>query len=152
MPITPGSPESSSIASFLEEQPFAPEPSPSEVFDHVVNNVLNIRSTDHPIRLAIRSNFMYNTVTDFQLFTDEQFKDMSYPSNVSTRVLPLLPGASQLLIKFKQFMKVLQKNQGGVLSNRQWLDITHEDFITYIQTPEVLDPDAALVSRSRIHN
>jgi len=142
--VTPGPLESSNVEPSFEEQSSGYEPTPTDVFEHIVNNVLNIPNDDHPIKLAIQANFMYYTVTDFQLFTDEQFRNMTYASSTTHRVLSLLPGASQLLIKFKHFMKVVQKNSpDGILSNRQWLDITHEDFIRYIQTPEVLDPDGS---------
>jgi len=148
--VTPGTSDPLSVEPSFEEGPSGLEPSDSDVFDHVVENILKITRPDHPIKLAIKANFMYMTVTDFQLFTDEQFRDMSYPSSTTSRVLPLLPGASQLLIKFKQFMRLLQKNHGGLLPNSRWLQLTHEDFVRYVQTPELVDPDATFSSSGNV--
>jgi hypothetical protein len=115
----------------------------SQVFTRVLENVLCFSQPTHPVFLSIDYNFLYKTITDFTMFDDDPFKTMKYQAPLSGNMQTIAPSMSPLLLKFKHFMMVLYRNNGiQCLTNSEWMDITHEDFVQFIQLPESLtDPD-----------
>jgi len=115
------------------------------VFDHVLDNLLKLR-VDHPLRLVIPATFPYMEMSAFLIFTDDDFKAMRYndptiPTGSAMRTLPLLPGAANLFIQVREFIRhkcVLSHN--NFPSNPTWLGTTHIEWKYFLARPDLPSP------------
>jgi len=125
--------------SMIEFQPDTSLDEDTIVFDHILNNVLKL-PPNHPLRKVIPVNFPYFNISAYLVFTDDEFKAMRYPdptipTGSATRMLPILPGAANIFIQFREFIRHKFLLNKTFPLNGEWLNLTNQDWHAFLARP-----------------
>jgi len=107
------------------------------VFDHVLDNILKL-APNHPLRQIIPANFPYHNISAFLVFSDADYKQMTYPDvslrpGGAARMKPILPGAANIFCQFREFIKHrFTLNDNSFPPNEAWLELQNTDWIDFL--------------------